>query len=204
MAAGDEDVGEALVVAQQHIVARLQLLDEIGLQQQRLGLGLGGDEDHRHGLRDHPGDADGLALRRRIALDALLDRARLADIEHLAVGADHAVDAGAERRVLPERLDRRRAARQRARLGLRLVEVEIERRGSLVGLFLERGGGEFGFAGWRRLGRAGHGSDLGREGRFAKGAAVDAGAERVRREAPCLRRIAAAERGAADDRFAIA
>ena len=45
--AGDQDIGEALVVAQQHVEARLQLLDEIGFQQQRLGFGLRRDEHHR-------------------------------------------------------------------------------------------------------------------------------------------------------------
>ena len=37
--AGDEDEGEGLVVAKHHIVAGLEPLDEVGLEQQRLGLG---------------------------------------------------------------------------------------------------------------------------------------------------------------------
>ena len=93
--AGDENIGKALVVAQQHIVARLQLFDEIGFEQQRFRLRLDGDEHHRRGLRDHAGDAGRLPLRRRVGEDAFLDRTRLADIEHLAVLADHAIDARA-------------------------------------------------------------------------------------------------------------
>jgi hypothetical protein len=44
---GEQDVGERLVVPQQHVVAGLQLLDEVGLQQQRLALRGGRDELHR-------------------------------------------------------------------------------------------------------------------------------------------------------------
>ena len=115
MAGADEDIGEALVVAQRHVVAGLQLLDEIGLEQQRLGVRFGGDEHHRAGLRDHARDAARLALGRHIGGDALLDRARLADIEHLALGPDHAVDAGPDRRVAPELADRLGAARHARR-----------------------------------------------------------------------------------------
>ena len=127
VAAGDQNVGEALVVAQHHVVARLQLLDQIGLEQQRLGFGLGGDEHHRAGLRHHAGDARRLTLGRRIGGDALFDRARLADIKHLALGADHPVDARPERRVPPEVADRLGAARKTQGLGRRLVEREVER-----------------------------------------------------------------------------
>ena len=44
----------------------------------------------------------------RVVRDALLEVPRLADVEHLALGVDHAVDAGAVRRVLPVLLDDRR------------------------------------------------------------------------------------------------
>ena len=81
----NQDIGEALVVAQRDVVARLELLDEISLEEQRLGVRCGGDEHHRAGLRDHARDAARLALGRHIGGDALLDRARLADIEHLAL-----------------------------------------------------------------------------------------------------------------------
>ena len=122
MAGADENIGEALVVAQRHIVAGLELLDEIGLEQQRFGVRFGGDEHHRAGLRHHARDAGGLALGRHVGGDALLDRARLADIEHLALWPDHAIDAGPERGVAPECADRLGAARHPRRLRRRLVE----------------------------------------------------------------------------------
>ena len=122
MVAGDEDEGEGLVVPHQHVEARLQLLDEIGLEQQRLGLGAGRDEDHVGGQRDHPPEAVGVPLPAQVAGDALAHALRLADIEHRAVGADHPVDAGAERRVLPVAADDGDAARDGA-LGRRQVEL---------------------------------------------------------------------------------
>ena len=108
----DQDVGETLVVAQHDVVPGFQLLDEIGLEQQRLGFRFGGDEHHRARVGDHSRDASRLALRRRIGGDALPDRSGLPDIEHLALGADHAIDAGPERSVAPEFLDRFRSTRE--------------------------------------------------------------------------------------------
>ena len=122
MSGADQDIGEALVVAQRDIVAGLELLDEIGLEQQRLGVRRGGDEHHRMGLRHHARDAARLALGRHIGGDALLDRARLADIEHLALRPDHPIDAGPERRMAPEFADRLGAARHPRRLRRRFVE----------------------------------------------------------------------------------
>ena len=91
--AGEQDIGKALVVPQQHIEARLHLLDVVGFQQQRLGLRAGGDEEHGGRERDHPRDAVGMAHAPRIAGDAFADAAGLAHIEHLAVLAEHAIDA---------------------------------------------------------------------------------------------------------------
>src|SRR3984957_18926370 len=61
-----------------------------------------------------------LALGRHISGNALLDRARLTDIEHLALCPDHAIDAGPERRVAPEFPDRLGATRNARRLNRRL------------------------------------------------------------------------------------
>ena len=93
MVAADEDLGKALVVAQLDVEARLQLLDQIDLEQQGLGLGLGGDELHRPGQVDHVGDALGVEAALGVLDDPLLQRARLADVEHLAGLAHHPVDA---------------------------------------------------------------------------------------------------------------
>jgi hypothetical protein len=44
---GDQDIGERLVVAQKHIEARPQPLDQVGFEQQRFGLGCRRDELER-------------------------------------------------------------------------------------------------------------------------------------------------------------
>ena len=97
---GDQDVGKRLVVAQQHVEARPQALDQIGFEQQRLGLGRGGDEFHRRGRRDHALDPGVVAGRPRVGRDPLPDVLGLADVEHLAGRVEHAIDAGRGRRVL--------------------------------------------------------------------------------------------------------
>ena len=118
--AGDQDIGKRFVVAQLHVEARPQLLDQIGFQQQRFGLGRGRDDLDRHGCGDHAQDA-----RRQRRVDAgvgrkaLADVLRLADIEHVAGGIEHAVDAGRGRRQPHRVFDRGMADRERA-LGHRL------------------------------------------------------------------------------------
>jgi hypothetical protein len=92
MVAADQDLRKAFVVAHLHVEARLQLLDQIDLEQQGLGLGLGGDELHRPGQMDHVGDALGVESPLRVLADAFLQRPRLAHIEHLAIGPHHPVD----------------------------------------------------------------------------------------------------------------
>jgi hypothetical protein len=39
--------GKRFVVAQQHVVRRAEALDQLRFEQQRLGLGVGGDDRHR-------------------------------------------------------------------------------------------------------------------------------------------------------------
>ena len=51
---GDENVGERFVVAEENVVARPQPLDEIGLQQKRLGLRAGDNDLQLRGCLDHP------------------------------------------------------------------------------------------------------------------------------------------------------
>ncbi len=89
----DHDVREGLVVPQEHVVARHEPLDEVRLQEQRLHLGVGGDELHGLGLRHHALEADGQLAHHRVVGDPALQVARLADVEHRAVARDHAVDA---------------------------------------------------------------------------------------------------------------
>ena len=99
MVRGDQDIGKRFVVAQRDVEARPQPLDQIGFEQQRLGLGAGDDEFERAGLGDHALDAGIEAGRPRIGADALLDVLGLADIEHVAAAIDHAIDPGPRRRL---------------------------------------------------------------------------------------------------------
>jgi len=112
----DDDLGKALVVAQQHVEARLHLLDQIDLEQQRVGLGPRGDELHRPRQIDHVGDALGVETALGVLDHPLLQAAGLAHIEHLAVLADHAIDARRLGQPLHLVLDQGRALQ---RLGVR-------------------------------------------------------------------------------------
>ena len=91
--AADDDLGERLVVAQQHVEARLERLDQVDLEQQGVGLGAGGGELHRPGQVDHQGDAVGVEPALGVLDHPLLQRPRLADIERLPALAEHPVDA---------------------------------------------------------------------------------------------------------------
>ena len=93
--AGQAQVRIALVIAEDDVVARLVRLDQVVLQQQRLGFRTRHRRlDPRH-LRDHQRGARRVAGLLEIAGDALLQVARLAHIECLAGGTEHAIDARA-------------------------------------------------------------------------------------------------------------
>ena len=115
--ARDQDVGEGLVVPEQHVVAGPEALDEVGFQQQRLGLRAHRHELHRGGGRDHAGDAVGVVAGTRVARHAGLQTARLADIDDGAAGVDHAIDPGRARQGLEVLRDRRRAGLRSRRGG---------------------------------------------------------------------------------------
>ena len=112
MIAGDQDIGEGLVVAQQHVEARAQPFDQVRFEQQRLSLGRGRHELDRCGRGDHALDARHVPGRPRIGDDALLQVLRLADVEHVTAGTCHAVDARRRRRELGEAQDRVAPARE--------------------------------------------------------------------------------------------
>ena len=112
----DQNIGKRFVVAQHHVEARPQPLDEIGFEQQRLGLGAGDDEFERAGGGDHALDAGVEPGRTRIGLDALFDVLGLADIEHVAAAIDHAINAGPRRRELGTLNDRGAAGGERTPL----------------------------------------------------------------------------------------
>ncbi len=94
MVAGDQDIGEGLVVAQRDIEARLELLDQIGFEQQGFRLGRGGDELHAGGHGNHRCDPVGVTTKACIARDPRLQVPRLADIKGIALAVEHAVNAG--------------------------------------------------------------------------------------------------------------
>ena len=75
-----EDVGKALVVAQEHVVTRLELLDEVLLKQERLGFGRGREKHHRRSFRNHPRDTPGMAGGPGIVRHARPQIARLAHV----------------------------------------------------------------------------------------------------------------------------
>jgi hypothetical protein len=108
----DLQVGVALVVAEQDVEARRQRLDEVVLEQQRLGLGAHHGGLHARDARDHVADARAAVVLLEVAGDALLQVARLAHVEHAAVGVEVAVDAGQlrQRRHLGQQLVGMRAA----------------------------------------------------------------------------------------------
>ncbi len=132
----DEDVGEGLVVAQQHVVARLELLDQVRLEQQRLGLGARGHELHRRRIDDHAGDAVRMRVAAGVGAHARFQVLGLADVEHLASGVDHAVDARRVRQRFPEAPDHRHAGGEIHRR----IEIERGERAERV-LDFGRGGG---------------------------------------------------------------
>ena len=111
----NDNIGKRLVIAHQHVEARAQALDQVCLEQQRLGLGAGRDEFHRRGQRDHAADALVVPGRPRIGRDALFDVVGLADIEHVAGCIEHSIDAGRRRRLFQMPKNDIASGRQRAR-----------------------------------------------------------------------------------------
>ena len=121
--AGDQDIGEGLVVAKLYVEARPQLLDQVGLEQQRFGLGRGRDDLDIGGRRNHAQDARRQGgVDARVGREPFADVLGLADIEHVVGSVQHAVDAGRGRRELDRVFDRAVSDRERA-LGDRLGGV---------------------------------------------------------------------------------
>ena len=81
------DIGKRFVVAQQHVVARHEALDQVAFEQQRLDLGVGDDDFHRARLGDHALQPVRQIVDLGVVGDPVLEIARLADIERVALGA---------------------------------------------------------------------------------------------------------------------
>jgi hypothetical protein len=73
---GGDDVGKRLAVAQQHVEARAQPLDQIGFEKQRPVSGRGGDKFHRCRRRNHRS----IRVLGRLRYTDPLDILRLADV----------------------------------------------------------------------------------------------------------------------------
>ncbi len=90
---GDDDPGIGFVIAQQHVVARLVLLDEVVLEDQCLGLGVG----HRHlniGDLAHQGAGlDAVDVGPKVGGKPLFQILGLAHIDDGATAVIHAIDA---------------------------------------------------------------------------------------------------------------
>jgi hypothetical protein len=106
---GDLDVRVALVVLEPDVEPRLEPLDQVGLEQQRLADAV--DLGHLD-VRDPVDDAaDPVALAHRgglllpVAAHPMAQALRLADIEHVAPGVLHQVHAGAIGQTLQGRLE---------------------------------------------------------------------------------------------------
>jgi hypothetical protein len=88
-----ENERKRFVVAQQHVVGRAIALDQLRFEQQRLGFGIGRHDRHRPRLADHAAQAVGQAIDLGVIGHAVLQRARLAHIEHVSARIEHAIDA---------------------------------------------------------------------------------------------------------------
>ena len=117
MIVAQQDKREALVVAQQDVERGAIALDELRFEQQSLGLIVGRDDRHRPGLRHHPLEPLGQAVDLGIVGDPVLQRARLADIEHVAARILHPVHAGPQRQRCQHVADRRHPRLQIRRIG---------------------------------------------------------------------------------------
>ncbi len=98
--AGQRQVRIGFIVPEKNVVARRQRLDQVVLEQQRLGLGARHRGFDRMHLAQHQSDARRDArLLVKIRRDALLEVTGFADIERVAVRAQHAIHAGHVRQV---------------------------------------------------------------------------------------------------------
>ena len=94
MVGGQQDLRQAFVIAQQDVVARFHLLDQVRLKKQRFGFRLGDDDFQLFSLADHAHQPVRQSVRLGIAGHPPRQIARLANIQHLAIAVGHAVNAG--------------------------------------------------------------------------------------------------------------
>ena len=114
----DDEPGVGFVVAEDDVVARAQALDEVRLEEERLGLGRRGDDLEVPRLEDHAPEAVRQAVDLRVGVHALLQRAGLADVESVPPRVEHAVHAGGQGEGFERALDDLAAFDRRGRGGL--------------------------------------------------------------------------------------
>ena len=100
------------VVPQHDVVARLQPLDQVGFQQQRFRLGMGGHDLHGGRVHHHPPQPLLQPVDLRVVRHPFAQGAGLADVQRLALRIQHTVDAGGERQRCQHALDHRKARAQ--------------------------------------------------------------------------------------------
>ena len=122
----DLQIRITLVVAKENVVARVERLDQVVLEQQRLGLGANDRRLHPNDLADHVADARAAVVLLEVARHALAQIARLADVEHRVLRVEiavHAGQAGQRRHIgqqtLARRVDRRFVSGDLGRFGHR-------------------------------------------------------------------------------------
>ena len=112
---GDAQIGIFLVVLQQHIEVRLVVLDQVGLQGQRLRLAVGDDELDLADLAHHQGDAGGMAMATpalEVAADPVAQHLGLTDVEDSVLRIAHQVAARLGGDLLQAGLEPRRVLQQ--------------------------------------------------------------------------------------------
>ncbi len=92
-------IGIVLVVAQQDVVARGALLDQVVLERQRFHDRVGDDDFEAVRLVEQRVDARAGAVGAEVAADAVAQHSRLADIERLVGVVEVDVDAGLLRKA---------------------------------------------------------------------------------------------------------
>ena len=127
MLALDQDIGERFVVPHDDIVGRTEAFDQIRFEKQSLCFRVRRHYDHVLRACHHPSNPIGQIAGVGIAGDAVLEILRLADIKHVAMTVDHAVNTRAFRHRLEVFADDRAAVDKRAwpSRGGRLFDVGI-------------------------------------------------------------------------------
>ena len=137
MILADQDVREALVVPQDDVEPRLQLLDQVRFEQQCFRLARRDDELHAPRQRNHPRDALRLPADLGVVGNTRLEVPRLADIEQLARLAEHAIDSRLARQaahIVPDHVRPGDALLARS-----VSRKHIDPGGYLLGLHLDLG-----------------------------------------------------------------